>query len=119
MPDIGGAGVIGSSGPDGDGVGGDVGMIVPGGVVGDDDSALGRAGNPVQGPPLALSAFQKSGVICIKSGVWPTSRRRSLSTMISSLYCMALRFGKSLSLAPHCSVGIQVSGRAPMERSLT
>lgn len=39
--------------------------------------------------------------------------------MISSLYSMALRFGKSLSLAPHCSVFIQVSGSAPMERSLT
>lgn len=130
VPDTGGTGVtVWSGSRDGGGVGGDVGKPRRGG--GDDvgvEGTLDCRGSRPQSlvselrRPLALSVsvlFQKSGLVCIKSGVWATSRRRSLSTMISSLYCMALRFGRSLSLAPQCSVGIQVSGREPMERSLT
>lgn len=99
-----------------------------GGDGGDEGGSLRGRGSTPQSPmfdprlPVGLPSIilvQKSGVVCIRSGVGATSRRRSLSTMIFSLYCMGLRFGRSLSLAPDWSVWIQVFGREPMERSLT
>lgn len=68
---------------------------------------------------MGVWLLQKSGDVFIGSGVGAMSMRRSLSTMTFSLYCMALRLGRSVSLAPHSSVGTQVFGRAPMVRSLT
>lgn len=71
---------------------------------------------------------KNSGEICIVSwcgvGCWDSGgesrpMRRRLSTMILSLYCMGLRLGRLVSLAPQVAVSIQVSSKAPRVRSLT
>lgn len=66
-----------------------------------------------------ISPMSGSGVGCWDWGGESRSRRRRLSTMILSLYCMGLRLGRLVSLAPQVAVSIQVPSRAPKVRSLT